>query len=330
MSDSEYPKPVIEVVNTLGELFQNSGQPDIVGLLDHSQATFELINYDNWNGGTSTWALCLEVPVSVYSVVETELEAVKEKILERLKPFDERFPNDPIGEVRVTPVPSNSPSLPTNTSPPEAEVSHLWSDGKFRLFLSHLATHKVNVSSLKLQLSHFGVDGFVAHEDIEPSELWQNEIELALKSMHALVALVTPRFKESSWTDQEVGWAIGRGIPVIPVRLGHDPYGFLGKFQAISGSLEAPQPLAKEIVRILVSKPRISHVVRNALVRALSNSESFRVSKDVTDFLVECTEFTDIEKVILQQACKENYQVSSAFGVTNRIQKLIGDDPTDR
>ena len=52
---------------------------------------------------------------------------------------------------------------------------------------------------------------------------WETEIESALFSMDVLVALLTDGFHDSNWTDQEVGVAIGRKIPVVPVRLGKGP-----------------------------------------------------------------------------------------------------------
>jgi hypothetical protein len=53
--------------------------------------------------------------------------------------------------------------------------------------------------------------------------------------MDALVALLSPDFHDSDWTDQEVGVAIGRGVPLIAVRLGLDPYGLMGKGQGLGG-----------------------------------------------------------------------------------------------
>ena len=44
-----------------------------------------------------------------------------------------------------------------------------------------------------------------------------------------------PGFPKSRWTDQEVGWALGRDVHVLPVRRGIDPYGFLGEVQGIQG-----------------------------------------------------------------------------------------------
>jgi TIR domain len=76
-------------------------------------------------------------------------------------------------------------------------------------------------------MGSFGVDAFVAHDTIEPTRPWQDVIESALATCHALAALVTTDFKESNWCDQEVGFAVGRGILIISVRIGHDPYGFI-------------------------------------------------------------------------------------------------------
>ena len=52
-----------------------------------------------------------------------------------------------------------------------------WKEGYFRLFLSHLSKFKVNTAYLQKELLKYGISSFVAHNDIEPTKLWQNEIE---------------------------------------------------------------------------------------------------------------------------------------------------------
>jgi hypothetical protein len=47
-----------------------------------------------------------------------------------------------------------------------------------------------------------------------------------------LLAYTTPDFLSSRWTGQEVGWALGRELVVQPLRVGADPYGFFGSYQA--------------------------------------------------------------------------------------------------
>ncbi len=54
-------------------------------------------------------------------------------------------------------------------------------------------------------------------------------------------------FKESNWTDQEVGFAMGRGLPVFSIRFDQDPYGFIGRFQAFNGNGKTVENLAREI-----------------------------------------------------------------------------------
>lgn len=112
----------------------------------------------------------------------------------------------------------------------------LWhpADGP-RVFLSHLAERKAEVHELSRLLKHFGFACFVAHEDIEPSREWCREIERALNSCDLLVAYVTRWFSKSKWADQEVGWALGRGLATIPVKVdGVTPYGFIGSYQAVT------------------------------------------------------------------------------------------------
>ena len=53
---------------------------------------------------------------------------------------------------------------------------------------------------------------------------------MALRSMHVMCALITPGFKESDYTDQEVGVALGREVPTILVKASDvRPYGLMGK-----------------------------------------------------------------------------------------------------
>jgi len=93
------------------------------------------------------------------------------------------------------------------------------SHGYFRLFLSHVSAHKSADAYLKSELQLRAISAFVAHEDIVPSSEWQNETELALGSMHALTALLTPDFHPSNRTDQETGFVLGRDNLVIPFAL---------------------------------------------------------------------------------------------------------------
>lgn len=144
----------------------------------------------------------------------------------------------------------------------------IWERETYRVFLSHKTEVKHEASELKHQLGIYGISAFVAHEDIHPTKEWQDEIENALASMDSFVAILTDKFHESLWTDQEVGFALGRGVPLVAVKLGRDPYGFIGKFQALTCTWEQA-PLA--IVWLLIKQPRML----DAYIKAVQKCQSF-------------------------------------------------------
>lgn len=321
-----YPQPVAEVLSTLIEIFQHQKQTEMVTVLESAHARFDWINHDNWDGGIDTWALRLEIPVVIFASLSSRLAEVEKTILDSLGFLGRSHPSDPIAEITITPITGASASTRRNAVP-EIEARRLWTDGKLRLFLSHVSKHKVLVSKLKEELALRGVDAFVAHEDIEPSLEWQKEIELGLRSMNALAALITPDFHESSWTDQEVGWALGRAVPVFSVRLPKDPYGFMGKIQGIPGTLEKPAELATSLVKAMLINPTTHTDMRRSLLTAFAEAPSFAAARVLCSQIVELTDFSDDEKSILQKACVENSQVANAFGVRGAVYKLVGAPP---
>ena len=138
----------------------------------------------------------------------------------------------------------------------QANPSAHWLGSKdFRLFISHLSRDKAKAIRLKEGLSAHAISGFVAHEDIEPSRVWQDEIERALFTMDALVAVCTTGFSASVWANQEIGFALGRGVKVISVKMGEDPVGFISKRQAVSRGQRSAEEIAAEIDGILAADP---------------------------------------------------------------------------
>jgi hypothetical protein len=325
MGDAEFPKPVAEVIATLTEIFRHQREMQLVELLESSHASLDNTHYDNYNGGTYTWVLRLDVPVHLFASIEPRLSEIEEQIQGKATYFTRGFPNDHLGAVVIAPIPPGAQVLYQRTEPPETELRSLWSERRFRLFLSHLAKHKAAVSDLKRELENFGISAFVAHEAIKPSLEWQREIELALRSMHSLAALLTPEFQASDWTDQEIGWALGRGVLVLPVRLGIDPYGFAGKIQGISGNLARPRELAKSLFETLLTNPQTHGEARRAFVVALCDSSSYSQSILLRDYVPQILDFTDEEKVALRKACEKNSQIAQAYMVTEVIYNTVGE-----
>jgi hypothetical protein len=152
--------------------------------------------------------------------------------------------------------------------------SSFWEPRYFRLFLSHLSSFKKTTAVFQRTLRRFGISAFVAHVDIEPTRVWEDEIEAALFSMDALAAILMPGFKESNWTDQEVGVAVGRGVLIIPVIRGLNPNGFIAKYQGLQTSNKTVPRVATELFQILARSPKTRTRMLSCLVDTLLQSTS--------------------------------------------------------
>lgn len=126
----------------------------------------------------------------------------------------------------------------------------------FRLFISHISKDKQVATRLKEALAQYDINGFVAHEDIHPTLAWQDEIERALQTMDAFIAVHTVGFSASIWTQQEIGYAVGRGAKVISFQYGEPPTGFIGKNQAIPRQGRTAEQIAAVIDGLLSEDTR--------------------------------------------------------------------------
>jgi len=198
-----------------------------------------------------------------------------------------------------------------------------WRKGMLRLFITHLSAHKVLAAELQSHLHYRGISSFVAHNDIEPTKEWQTEIETALATCEALVALLHPGFHTSDWTDQEIGYAMGRGVPVYTIRFGQDPYGFVGRFQAFNGNDKSSLGIALELFDAFQKDKQTKNQIADALIGQFAESNSFKDAKTFMGYLEELTVWEPSYPARIRSAVTHNPQVSESFGVPERVEALI-------
>jgi hypothetical protein len=151
-----------------------------------------------------------------------------------------------------------------------------WSNtSDLKMFISHLSDHRDKATRLKDCLVPYSINGFVAHEDIEPTLEWQAEIERALHSMDAFVAIHTRGFSRSVWTQQEIGFACARGVKIISLKMGEDPTGFISKQQALARRDRSAEQIAAEIDSILAGDERTSAKLQAAKARNILSEIPF-------------------------------------------------------
>ena len=231
MSDGEptfqLPKAIERTLPMLSKVYEKEELWQLQQIMVNSKVRIdEAFSYDGWNDGTYGHAVYLEIPERLFSLTLKQTLSIQDRIKKDLTNLL-TFPNEFIAKVSLEidvgdgDWRKNSGMLVSaaKTAPPDAENRVWGGNDDFRIFLSHISTFKAQAAELKDRLRLFGVSCFVAHQDIEPETEWQNEIEVALASMHGFVAMLSDGFHESNWTDQEVGFAFARQVPRVALRL---------------------------------------------------------------------------------------------------------------
>lgn len=195
-----------------------------------------------------------------------------------------------------------------------------WGSNPVAVFLSHRHEDAPFASKVRdLLTKYYGIDAFVAHNDITPSAAWRAEIQAALSSCHFMVAVLHDKFHESQWCDQEVGWAMGRGVPVMPVRRQPHPGSprYDGFMEALQDCVIGPQYgddgtwwLAEQIFVAVLSDPKTRAIGVKALAEALVNSYNWNHTRNVVWPLIEKVERWEPEQLRrLEYAVETNREV---------------------
>jgi hypothetical protein len=334
-SGFELPSKLEKILAYLATYYGDKNLPLLQQLVTNSSYNVkEEWTFDNWNGGAYGHAIFFRVPSIIFNNIFETKDSISNKLRDDINKTS-NVQNEFISEVffelqdnsKLENWRQNSEALikPSQSSRflSNEQLAGLWEPGFFRLFVSHKAEIKIQASIIKNALLKYGVSCFIAHEDIKPNKEWLNEIERALFSMDALLALMTEDFSDSDWTDQEIGIAMGRQIPVIPVRLGRNPYGFIGKYQALSGDLNNLSILSTKIYDLLWTIPELKDSLSESLIAAFEYSNSFQQAKTLVKELERLSNVSPHLVDRIENAPKENRQVREAFGVESHLSSII-------
>jgi len=98
-----------------------------------------------------------------------------------------------------------------------------------KVFVSYSIKDRRLAKQIKKGLLTYGMNVFLAHDDIEASAQWANVILATLKESDVFLPLLTEAFSTSEWTDQETGVALAHRKLIIPLKVDRDPYGFVAQ-----------------------------------------------------------------------------------------------------
>lgn len=304
-------------IPTVRSLFEDYN-PELSKYIVESNIDEVWLSHDNWNGGIDTYNIILSVPTDLFKDLKHKdvLEQI-ENDLDRCYADAMRGEGESlqIAGVIIRPTTVDVPRVGTNYN------ERMWKPGFFRLFISHLSENKVSALNLKRCLQDYGIDGFVAHEDITPSKEWELEIEAALFSLDALCAIVVPGFEKSRWCDQEVGIALGRKKMVFSIKKGKNPYGFFGKYQALPSQGSA-NDMAKKVFKAICANEITRGEYFTKLVNLVLNASSENTALLFVQVL-SIAEYMDKQYVSLLHDNFANNQNIVTVKVLNAVNPLF-------
>ena len=142
--------------------------------------------------------------------------------------------------------------------------------------------------------------------------------------MEIMLAFVTDDFHESVWTNQEIGFALGRNIPIVSLKLqGQDPNGFIGKQQALKWSYYNVAEVAPNIYEILADKLGNRERLQTSLVRAFVNSPDFHETRRPFDRMRNVvSNLSDAELKDIIVGYRENDQLHNSIYLNNKYNRL--------
>jgi TIR domain len=299
----------------------------------------EGVDYDNWDGGQyghvikfflTTEQLTSLVPLKTQ-------DKIAEKFHSDINQCAQAISGEYISKVRFevddNDVESQNASHLSEKPFISPDSLSIWRLGCIRLFISHRDKYKSQANELAELLSNYGISSFVAHDSIEPMEQWQQTILKGLETMELMLTFVTDDFHESYWTNQEIGYALARNIPVISLKLENkDPVGFIAEKQALKGNIEDLTLLLPKLYELLAKKLSNQSRMQTALIEAFVTSPEWsettrrfdRLSKHVTKL-----SDSEVERII--SAYRNNDQLHTAVYLTNkdRLKKFLNSVSSD-
>lgn len=327
MKDFALLPKLLPTLRRLRQQYSHKGETDLCDLLESSRFHFEMeTRYDGLDGGMYGHDVFMFVPEETIDLVDLDdQDRISEQIRSDLDKVNQEVETEYVRAVHIKMVDENDPqcqsAIPFSREPnARPNDVGLWKGNALRLFLSHRDRYKSSARELAEALEPYGVSVFVAHDAIKPMKEWQREILNGLMTMEVMLVLLTDDFHESHWTNQEIGFALAKGTPIICVKVGTiDPKGFIGSRQALKSSLEEIFDVASQVHRALINEIGQEGRLKEILIEAFVSSENYddtisslKRLKATADNLSE----SELNRII--EGYARNSQLHSCHGIHTR------------
>jgi len=328
MTESVLPSKILPALRRLHTHYARKNEEELVTIIDACKVFIKLETaFDGWNGGMDGHDVLLFVPHEVMGLIDLDnqqeiFDRIREDLGKALSNLETEF----INAVFINPYDETDreyqAAIPFSLEPRvDPKSTGLWAENSLRLFISHRDEHKALAHKLAEGLEPYGVDAFVAHDAIKPMKKWQQEILNGLMTMEVMLILLTDDFHESTWTNQEVGFALGKGIPILSVKIADlNPQGFLSTEQALKVkkgsdiSISIPK-IHNAIMQEIGQKGRLKVIMIEAFLNSTNYSDTIASLTRLTETV---DKITDKEFYRIVKGYSDNGQLYSCGGIHNK------------
>lgn len=195
--------------------------------------------------------------------------------------------------------------------------------GELKAFISYSHKDRRLARDIKNCLVGYGLDVFLAHDDIQPSAEWAREIKARLESADVFLPLLTDNFPQSKWTDQESGMALAGGKLIVPLKVDIDPYGFIAAIQATKVDPAKTRPACARVARVIGRHPQYRERFLDGLIRMFSDSGTFDQAGAYAEDLLSFEMYSpqQLREVLL--AITKNDQIYKSFRARRALETFI-------
>lgn len=201
---------------------------------------------------------------------------------------------------------------------------------QLKVFVSYSSQDKSLAGLFKQCFENYaGFSVFLAHEDISPALDWELNIIKNLKEADVVIPLITDNFRNSEFTNQELGMALALNKIIIPIKLSDiNPYGFIKKIQALrcyTGQSDVINAVTK-LVFVLIDNDEFSkykNLVIDSVIEAFCKSNLYQTTSIIIRILTKIKNFNKNQVAGLKNAIKNNNQVYGFFALPDFIKLLL-------
>ncbi len=190
-------------------------------------------------------------------------------------------------------------------------------------FISYPSAIKKTAGMIKEYLDQYGFNCFLAHEDILPQTVWPAEILRALKECDLFLPLLTPKFMESFYCQQETGFAYCKEVEILPIMISKAPMGMIADLQAVKFNKNEFNPSCWKIVKHVAKRKSISGPVLDAMVTWFGESDSYDTANERAKKILNEFDFTPRQIKKIREYIRKNSQIHETKHARDSILKFI-------